>query len=254
MTESPLSHEAKHLLKRLNQVQRYQKYTLAGAFGDETSVKPVLYGIQLHDDRDVQAAISAAKQRGSIVFASWHWDAPDEMYDLIAHRCFGPALRDIDAVAEKLARFKAAGVPVLLRPLYECSQHGWYWWSKDATTFKALWNMVYDRLVHHHALDHLLFVWNPAHNYDFASANSFYPGDAKVHVLSIDHPEHAARAHRALSRLAPSKPIGITNMTWHDWSELSRTGPRFSFAMCRGEADDASVLHSNKLAAVLPWK
>ncbi len=73
-------------------------------------------------------------------------------YDLI--------IRDIDDIAVQLKRFEDAGVPVLWRPLHEAGG-GWFWWGAHGPeACLELWNILYERLVIHHHIHNLIWVWS----------------------------------------------------------------------------------------------
>ena len=100
-------------------------------------------------------------------------DSTSERYQLL--------LRDIDAIAAQLRKFEDADVPVLWRPLHEAAG-GWFWWgAAGAQPFVALWQLMYDRIVEHHGIHNLIWVYT--HEPD---AFTWYPGDAYVDVVSID--------------------------------------------------------------------
>ena len=70
---------------------------------------------------------------------------------------------------------------LLWRPLHEASGK-WFWWgAKGAAPCKALWNLMYDRMVNHHGLTNLIWVWN-SDGADY----EWYPGDDKVDILARD--------------------------------------------------------------------
>lgn len=150
----------------------------------------------------IQGAIDWWNQ-GGLVTLCWHWFAPkdnlltreqpwyksfyseatnfdlekamsgqdDEGYRLL--------LSDIDTAAEQLKKLRSAGVPVLWRPLHEASG-GWFWWGRSGPdAYRALWNLMYDRMVNHHQLDHLIWVWNGQHA-------DWYPGDDTVDIIGED--------------------------------------------------------------------
>lgn len=90
---------------------------------------------------------------------------------------------DIDVVAGYLKQFKDAGIPVIWRPLHEAAG-GWFWWgAKGAEPCKALWKLMFDRLVNVHGLNNLIWVWTTDAS---ADAVNWYPGDAYVDVLGMD--------------------------------------------------------------------
>ncbi|GAA3232738.1 glycosyl hydrolase [Dactylosporangium siamense] len=141
--------------------------------------------------------------RGGITTLVWHWNAPSGLIDQpgrewwrgfytdattfdLATALANPSgddyrllLRDIDAIAVQLQRLQQAGVPVLWRPLHE-AEGGWFWWgAKGPGPAKELYRLMYDRLVHHHGLNNLIWVWNSV-------SPEWYPGDDVVDVLSYD--------------------------------------------------------------------
>ncbi|MBP1676374.1 MAG: hypothetical protein H6Q20_933 [Bacteroidetes bacterium] len=90
---------------------------------------------------------------------------------------------DIDVIAGYLKQFKDAGIPVLWRPLHE-AEGAWFWWgAKGAASCKALWRLMFDRLVNYHGLNNLLWVWTTSAS---ANAATWYPGDDYVDILGMD--------------------------------------------------------------------
>lgn len=106
-------------------------------------------------------------------FAEALEDTTSERYQLI--------LRDIDAIAVQLQKFADADLPVLWRPLHEAAG-GWFWWgARGPEPFVQLWRLMYDRLVHHHELHNLIWVFTHEPN-----AFAWYPGDDYVDIVSRD--------------------------------------------------------------------
>lgn len=90
---------------------------------------------------------------------------------------------DIDVIAGYLKQFRDTGIPVVWRPLHEAAG-GWFWWgAKGAEPCKALWKLLFDRLVNVHGLNNLIWVWTTDAS---ADAVNWYPGDAYVDVLGMD--------------------------------------------------------------------
>jgi mannan endo-1,4-beta-mannosidase len=152
-------------------------------------------------------------QRGHVVTLLWHWYAPADLYDDmrtnsrgeqvdarwgrsfytnatsfdVARAMDDPSsehhaliLRDIDLVAEQLKRLDDAGVTVLWRPLHE-AEGRWFWWgAKGPRPFRQLWDLMYDRLTHHHKLTNLIWV------YTGGADAEWYPGDDKVDIIGVD--------------------------------------------------------------------
>jgi mannan endo-1,4-beta-mannosidase len=92
-------------------------------------------------------------------------------------------IRDIDSIATQLKKFSVRGIPVLWRPLHEIDG-GWFWWSAHGPEpAKALWNIMYDRLVNYHGLNNLIWMWN-------GEDPGWYVGNDKCDLVSLDsYPE-----------------------------------------------------------------
>ncbi len=152
---------------------------------------------------EVDQAIDWWREEGGIVTLSWHWNAPANLVDseewpwwkgfytrgttfdfprAIHERDSTERrllLRDIDAIAAQLRRLQDAGVPVLWRPIHEASG-GWFWWGAHGPQpYMVLWRLLYDRLVNHHGLHNLIWVWN-------GQDAAWYPGDAYVDIVAED--------------------------------------------------------------------
>ena len=69
--------------------------------------------------------------------------------------------RQVDTVAMYLKELQRLDVPVLFRPYHELNGV-WFWWGnrKGPDGSARLWQMLYDRFVHHHKLNNLIWVWN----------------------------------------------------------------------------------------------
>jgi mannan endo-1,4-beta-mannosidase len=92
-------------------------------------------------------------------------------------------VKDIDTIAVYLKEFKNANIPVIWRPLHEAAG-GWFWWgAKGAAPCKALWQLMYDRLVNYHGLNNLIWVWTTNTNSD---ALDWYPGHNYVDIIGMD--------------------------------------------------------------------
>ena len=101
-------------------------------------------------------------------------------------------LADIDYIAGLLKKLQDSNVPVIWRPLHEAAG-GWFWWgAKGAEPLKQLWILMYNRMVHHHGLQNLIWVWTREPGDD-----AWYPGDEYVDIIGRDiykdgdHSSHA---------------------------------------------------------------
>ena len=135
-----------------------------------------------------------------IVNLMWHWRDPlsvnksgafytaDTNFDVSkvtdpTSAEYKAMIADIDLISTYLQQFKDANIPVIWRPLHE-SSGGWFWWgAKGAEPCKALWKLMYNRMVNVHGLNNLIWVWTT----DVASdALEWYPGDNYVDIVGMD--------------------------------------------------------------------
>jgi mannan endo-1,4-beta-mannosidase len=125
--------------------------------------------------------------------------------------------RQVDTVASYLKDLQALGVPVLWRPYHE--QNGvWFWWGnrKGENGSAKLYRMMFDRFVHVHHLNNLIWVWDAnaprrlfkdeAYAYD-----AYFPGLDCVDVLAADvyHNDFKQIHHDELLELGHGKVIAL---------------------------------------------
>ncbi|WP_338018219.1 glycosyl hydrolase [Streptomyces taklimakanensis] len=184
--------------------------------------------------REVENAL-AWHERGGVNAFVWHWNAPTGLIDEpggkewwrgfyteattfdVAAALADPAseeyrllLRDIDAIAARLARLRDANVPVIWRPLHE-AEGGWFWWgAKGPEPAKELYRLMYDRMVDHHGLHNLLWVWN-------SLDPAWYPGDDVVDIVSADtyppagdHSPQSGAYERLVELVDDTKPVALS--------------------------------------------
>lgn len=167
---------------------------------------------------------------GGIVSLMWHWLDPSRATDTFYSKSddgatasfdvskisdtsseeYAAVIADIDEIAAHLLKLKQAGVAVLWRPLHEAegsARYGaWFWWgARGAEPCKALWRLMYDRLVNYHGLDNLLWVWTVTidtdYDYDwYGDARAWYPGAEYVDIVGVDVYDDAA-AHASYAEL-----------------------------------------------------
>lgn len=182
------------------------------------------------------AMIEEAKRQhaaGSIITLMWHVvrpvdDEPSGWKDSVQNRLtnfewselLNPETNlhkrwqaQIDTAALYLKRLQDARVPVLWRPYHE-NNGNWFWWGgrPGDKGFIALYRMTYDRMVNHHHLDNLIWVWNPnAPNAKTSGPYAdYYPGPAYVDILAADvYGEYKQSYHDDLAALANGKPIAL---------------------------------------------
>jgi len=108
-----------------------------------------------------------------------HWNVDGDVYKAL--------IRDIDIVSGYLKNLQEAGVPILWRPLHEAAG-GWFWWGRDraAKPCAQLWRLMYDRMVKHHGLNNLIWVWTTEQSGPDKNDGGWYPGDEYVDIIGVD--------------------------------------------------------------------
>lgn len=149
-----------------------------------------------YDDKEpIKDAAAYWKRNGIPVFV-WHWRDPsrttEEFYtkgtNFDISKINDPEsaeykamLKDIDYVSEMFKELQLQNVPIIWRPLHEAAG-GWFWWgAKGAAPCKKLYQVMYDRMVNHHKLNNLIWVWTREPNDD-----AWYPGDLYVDLVGRD--------------------------------------------------------------------
>jgi mannan endo-1,4-beta-mannosidase len=170
-----------------------------------TGKEPALVGLDfLHCGRGYnwyndEEPINDAKNyynRNGIPAFTWHWRDPSREteafytsetdFDVskIADENspeYEAMLQDIDYISELLKKLQNNDVPVLWRPLHEASGQ-WFWWgAKGPEPCKKLYRLMYDRMVNHHGLKNLIWVWTSQQD-----DSDWYPGDDVVDMIGRD--------------------------------------------------------------------
>ncbi|MBP3717608.1 MAG: cellulase family glycosylhydrolase [Paludibacteraceae bacterium] len=108
------------------------------------------------------------------------WDTSSEVYKTL--------INDIDIVSNLFLDLQKSGVAAVWRPLHEAAG-GWFWWgTKGAESYVALYRLMYDRMVNVNGVKNLIWVWNLEKNPSkgYAYDETWYPGDAYVDVIGVD--------------------------------------------------------------------
>ena len=173
----------------------------------QTGKYPALIGLDFMNHTrdwswyDKTIVVNEAKSwynNNGLVAICWHWRDPsrstDEFYTSktsfdvskiteASSAEYQAMLNDIDAIAGYLKQLQDSKTPVLFRPLHEASG-AWFWWgAKGAEPCKVLWRLMFDRLVNHHGLKNLIWVWTTDNREDNLD---WYPGDEYVDILGAD--------------------------------------------------------------------
>jgi mannan endo-1,4-beta-mannosidase len=158
------------------------------------SSQPSVYCSERNDtDRQVHGKYY---NRNGIPALCWHWRDPlrkteafytkDTNFDVSKisdpnSAEYKAMVKDIDYISGLLKKLHAYDIPVLWRTLHEASG-GWFWWgAKGADPSKALYRLMYDRMVNFHGLKNLIWVWTSQQN-----DQTWYPGDDVVDIIGRD--------------------------------------------------------------------
>ena len=215
-------------------------------------------------------------RNGSLVVMCWHQVPPtaDEPVTFMGRRGGGPATNQtlfhtvqgqltdaqykdlltpgtelhehwcsqVDAIVPYLKKLEAARVPLLWRPFHEMNG-GWFWWGGRRGEYgtAAIYRMMFDRLVKHHKIKNLIWVWNV----DRPEGTSLrfeecWPGPEYVDILSLDcYREFKQSYYDELLKLANGKPIALGEVggnlslavlqaqpQWTWWMEWAGSGVR----------------------------
>lgn len=86
---------------------------------------------------------------------------------------------DLAKVAGYLKLLQEENIPVIWRPFHEAAG-GWFWWGKNADSFKAMWIAMFDYFKAQ-GLNNLIWVWTTE-----TGDENWYPGDAYVDIIGRD--------------------------------------------------------------------
>jgi mannan endo-1,4-beta-mannosidase len=125
-------------------------------------------------------------------------------------------IQKLDIMATELKRLRDARVPVIWRPLHECSG-GWFWWGANGPeAFKQAWRIMFTRFTELHGLTNLIWCYNPTTPLA-SNLPDWYPGDDVVDMISLDvypaagtHPTYAADYARMRDFRAGRKAVAMS--------------------------------------------
>lgn len=140
----------------------------------------------------------------------------------------------VDAIAVHLKQLQDARVPILWRPYHEMNGD-WFWWGgrRGERGTKQLYRQIFDRLVNHHQLKNLIWVWNidrPAReDREFVD---YFPGQQYVDVLALDdYHDYQQRYYDELNALSDGKILAISECGNPPTPEIYKTQPKWTWWM-----------------------
>lgn len=154
---------------------------------------------------------------------------------------------DLKNAAAYLKLLRDADIPVLWRPFHEAAG-GWFWWGKDAASFKSLWIAMFNYFKTEE-LDNLIWVWTTEGN-----DADWYPGDQYVDIVGRDVynketadcvSEYTSIAENYGNKIVSLSECGTVGLISEQWA----SGARWSWFMpwYDGTNEDGSpVVHADE--------
>ena len=154
---------------------------------------------------------------------------------------------DLKNAAAYLKLLRDADIPVLWRPFHEAAG-GWFWWGKDAASFKSLWIAMFNYFKTE-GLDNLIWVWTTEGN-----DADWYPGDQYVDIVGRDVynketadcvSEYTSIAENYGNKIVSLSACGTVGLISEQWA----SGARWSWFMpwYDGTNEDGSpVVHADE--------
>lgn len=154
---------------------------------------------------------------------------------------------DLKNAAAYLKLLRDADIPVLWRPFHEAAG-GWFWWGKDAASFKSLWIAMFNYFKTE-GLDNLIWVWTTEGN-----DADWYPGDQYVDIVGRDVynketadcvSEYTSIAENYGNKIVSLSECGTVGLVSEQWA----SGARWSWFMpwYDGTNEDGSpVVHADE--------
>jgi len=140
----------------------------------------------------------------------------------------------VDAIAVFLKQLQDAHVPVLWRPYHEMNGD-WFWWGGRTGEYStaALYRQLFDRLVNHHHLNNLIWVWSMdrVDNKPQQEHAQYFPGIRYVDVLALDvyHNDFAQSYYDSLAALSQGKPLALDEVGNPPTPEILQKQPRWVY-------------------------
>lgn len=165
--------------------------------------------------------------------------------------------RQVDRIAGYLRELQDAGVPVLFRPYHEMNGN-WFWWGGRPGNrgTEALYRMLFDRYVHVHHLNNLLWVWNVAAASSKSGTPSLYwPGARYVDVVTMDiyRPFTDADYQSIVQLAGTDKPMALAEVGTLPTLETLARQPRWTYFMVWSEfAEDHNTLEGLRTVFTSP--
>jgi len=123
----------------------------------------------------------------------------------------------VDVIAGYLKQLQDAHVPIIWRPYHEMNGD-WFWWggrTEGPYTTAALYRQIFDRLVNHHHLKNLVWLWSMDRvSKPNMEHEKYFPGTEYVDVLGLDvyGNDFAQSYYDSLVKLSEGKPLALAEV------------------------------------------
>jgi mannan endo-1,4-beta-mannosidase len=149
-------------------------------------------------------------------------------------------VEQVDVVAGYLKQLQDAGVPVLFRPYHEINGN-WFWWGgrPGPNGSAALYRQLFDRFVHVHHLNNLIWVWNTDRpNPNTGKLADYYPGAQYADIVAMDnYGEFLESYYDTMLSIAGDKPIALAEVGKMPTLEVMAKQPRWAYFMVWSEME-----------------
>ena len=192
---------------------------------------------------------------GGIVLAMWHWNVPvaegntDDYAFNIDQTAFNidnaftegtweynTVQADLEKVAGYLKLLHDANIPVIWRPLHEAAG-GWFWWGKNADSFKKLWIQMFDYFKAQ-GLNNLIWVWTSETGRDLYGNDAADCGTQYQTLVNDFGNKMITLSECGYSEYTDST-VGLLSEQWN-------AGARWSWFMPWYDADGSTTLHADQ--------
>jgi mannan endo-1,4-beta-mannosidase len=149
-------------------------------------------------------------------------------------------VEQVDVVAGYLKQLQDAGVPVLFRPYHEINGN-WFWWGgrPGPNGSAALYRQLFDRFVHVHHINNLIWVWNTDRpNPNTGKLADYYPGAQYADIVAMDnYGEFLESYYDTMLSIAGDKPIALAEVGKMPTLEVMAKQPRWAYFMVWSEME-----------------
>jgi hypothetical protein len=141
----------------------------------------------------------------------------------------------VDSIAVYLKKLQDAHVPVLWRPYHEMNGN-WFWWGGRQGEYSTarLYRQLFDRLVHYHKLNNLIWVWSVDRpSLPERAFSKYYPGNDYLDMLSLDvyGSDFSQAYYDSLLALSRGKPIALAEVGNPPAPDIIKLQPKWTYYM-----------------------